>query len=208
MSKPTFGQALQALRLIHAKDPSLERLDALYRSGILSDLFDPNACLDDRNAVRTALKLGVVLPESMTLSVDYGCSLEQMIVAGYYDCGYHNITAKRFPMIGNGVEQFEVKIFHFGRSLRLKEIISAICSAGWDKGEIEHLLAFGKKYPEEQRKRSIIALGSVAIVGRREAPCLSDDLGTKRLSLLNPDLCWDDRFGFLAVRKQPSVPVA
>jgi len=60
MSKATFGQALQALNLIHAKDPTAERLTALYNSGILADVLDADLSKVERDAVRAALKLGSI----------------------------------------------------------------------------------------------------------------------------------------------------
>ena len=205
MSKATFGQALQALNLIHAKDPSLERLDALYGSGILSDLLDPTACLD-RNAIRVALKLGVALPEQLTLSVDYSRSLEVMIAASHYDWKNDDITAKRFPVVGKGVEQFEAKVFHFDRTMSSEAVVDAIKVDGWEPSKIEHLLAFGEKYPEEQRKYPIIALGSVAEVrGFRSVPCLDRDDAERSLDLRWWDGGWDDSCRFLAVRKLPSA---
>ena len=206
MSKPTFGQALHALNLIQAKDPSLERLDALYGSGILSDLLDPAACLDDRSAIRIALKLGVAMPEQIVLSVDYGQSLEQMIAAGNYDWTNSDITAKRFSPKGEGTEQFEAKIFHFDRNISSEAAVEAIKVAGWEPGKIEHLLAFGAKYPEEQRKYPIIGLGSVAKVdGYRYVPDLDEGGRERDLDLDWWDDVWSDGCRFLAVRKLPSA---
>jgi hypothetical protein len=206
MSKPTFGQALQALNLINAKEPSLERLDALYASGILSDLLDPAACLDDRNAIRAALKLGVALPESTTLSVDYSRSLEAMIAAGNYDWTNSDITAKRFLVAGSGIEQFEIKLFHFDRPMSSETAVETIKAAGWEPGQIEHLLAFGEKYPQEQRKYPIIALGSVVEVdGRHYVPYLYRDDARRSLRLNWWAYDWHGLCRFLAVRKLSSV---
>ena len=212
MSKATFGQAFQALNLIHAKDPSSERLGALYGSGILSDLLDPAACLD-RDAIRIALKLGVVMPEQIVLSVDYGQTLEQMIAAGYYDWTNSDITQARFPIVGDGVQQFEAKIFHFDCNISsekaVKEIETADIANPWEPGKIEHTLSFGTKFPEEQRKYPIIGLGSVAkISGLRSVPSLDGD-GTERgLGLGWWDFDWFGFCRFLAVRKLSSAPVA
>ena len=151
----------------------------------------------------------VVMPEQIVLSVDYSRSLEQMIAAGHYDWTNSEIITKRFPVVGNGVEQFEAKIFHFDRDISSEKAVDAIKAAGWEPGKIEHLLFFGEKYPEEQRKYPIIALGSVAGVdGHRYVPCLSRNDRERDLHLNWWDLDWLDDYRFLAVRKLSSAAVA
>lgn len=203
----TDGQLTKAMETMRQKGMNPERFNRLLSSGIFADICDPNACLDDRDSVRKALKLGVALPESVTLSVDYGRSLDQMIAAGSYDWKNDNITAKKFPVQGSGVEQFEVKIFHFDRTTQSRDNVDTIKFAGWEPGKIEHLLAFGEKYPDEQRKYPIIALGSVAEVrGHRNVPYLSRNGARRYLDLNWWDGVWGGSVRFLAVRKLSSTP--
>ena len=116
MGKSTFGQALQALNLIHAKDPSSERLTALYNSGLLSDLLDADPTKIDREAFRASLIGGARVrstagkrkllasttlgstpgTEPFMLTVEYA-DLEVMIASGNYDWKNDNITSSRFP---------------------------------------------------------------------------------------------------------------
>ena len=144
------------------------------------------------------------MSEQIVLSVDYGQSLEQMIAEGNYDWK-NSDTAKRFPVVGNGIEQFEAKLFHFDRNTVSQDNVDAIKADDpanpWEPGKIEHLLAFGAKYPEEQRKYSVIALGSVARVGGdRGVPCLRRDVAERGLSLYWWGRDWDGGCRFLAVR--------
>ena len=148
------------------------------------------------------------MSEPIVLSVDYSQSLEQMIAEGNYDWKNSDITAKRFPVVGNGIEQFEAKLFHFDRNTVSQDNVDAIKADDpanpWEPGKIEHLLAFGAKYPEEQRKYPVIALGSVArVCGGRSVPCLNRGGAERDLSW------WGDGWGgdcrFLAVRKLPSA---
>ncbi len=85
MSKPSFGQALHALNLIKAKDPTSEQLAALYESGILSDILDVDLWNIDRDAVRAALKkfirwrsflIGGVNKNTLLARIDVGFSIE------------------------------------------------------------------------------------------------------------------------------------
>jgi hypothetical protein len=72
----------------------------------------------------------------------------------------------------------------------------------WEPGRIEHLLAFGAKYPEEQRSHPILALASVALVGG--VPCVAcprwDGL-LRYLALPWWHRGWNRRCRFLAIRK-------
>ena len=145
------------------------------------------------------------MSEQIVLSVDYGQSLEQMIAEGNYDWKNSDITAKRFPVVGNGIEQFEAKIFHFDRNTASQDNVDAIKADDpanpWEPGKIEHLLAFGAKYPEEQRKYPVIALGSVAKVdGLRRVPCLGVRGRERDLGLGWWNDGWLGRCRFLAVR--------
>ena len=202
----TDGQLTKAIETMRQKGMTPDRFNRLLGSGIFADVCDAGACLDDRDSIRKALKLSVVLPEQLSLSVDFSRSLEAMIAAGHYDWKNDDITAKRFPVVGKGVEQFEAKVFHFDRAMSSEAVVEAIKADGWELGKIEHLLAFGEKYPEEQRKYPIIALGSVAGVGGdRSVPYLSRDDAERSLDLYWWGSDWDDDCRFLAVRKLSSA---
>lgn len=156
---------------------------------------------------------GVAMTEPIVLSVDYGQSLEQMIVAGNYDWTNSDITVKRFGPKGEGIQQFEAKVFHFDRNISSKiaveEIKAADTANPWEPGKIEHLLAFGVKYPEEQRKYPIIGLGSVAEVrGGRDVPYLYRVDRERDLGLCWWGNDWGGRCRFLAVRKLSSATQA
>ena len=202
----TDGQLTKAIETMRQKGMTPARFNRLLGSGIFADVCDAGACLDDRDSVRKALKLGVALPEQLMLSVDYSRSLEVMIAAGHFDWTNSDITAKRFPVVGKGVEQFEAKLFHFNRNVSSEQAVEAIKADGWEPAQIEHLLAFGEKYPEEQRKYPIIALGSVARVGgHRRVPCLHRRGAERYLYLRWWDYGWFGYFRFLAVRKLSSA---
>jgi hypothetical protein len=206
----TDGQLTKAIETMRQKGMNPERFNRLLGSGIFADVCDPSACLDNRDAVRKELKLGVTLPESITFSVDFGRSLEQMIAAGNYDWKNDNITAKKFPVVGNGVEQFEAKLFHFNCDTASQANVNAIKADDpanpWEPGRIEYLLSFGEKYPEEQRKYPIVALGSVAKVsGDRCVPDLDRYDTGRGLYLSWWDFGWRGHDRFLAVRKLPSA---
>ncbi|MBI4088541.1 hypothetical protein HY415_00365 [Candidatus Kaiserbacteria bacterium] len=144
------------------------------------------------------------------LTIDYGQPFERMIAAGRYDWKNGDITAKRFPITGKGVVEFEGRYFHFNRYISsenaIQEIEAADTANPWSAAKIEHVLSHGTAFPEKQRKFPIIGLGSVAEVdGDRSVPGL-DKYGSERgLGLDWFDDDWDPICRFLAVR-EVSVP--
>lgn len=149
-------------------------------------------------------RLGTLVGDVFRLTVDYGQSLEQMIAAGHYDWKNGDITAKRFPIEGQGKVEFESCYFHFNRDISSKKAIEAMKNAGWEPAKIEHLLCFGENYPDEQRKFPIVALGLVAVVdGWRDMPylCLGRSGSGRDLDLGWFGGDWFASYRFLAVRR-------
>jgi hypothetical protein len=149
------------------------------------------------------------LTDHYYLPVDYSLTLPQMIAAGHYDWTNPGITATRFPITGTGTVAVEAKLYHFGRQLSSKDAVKAITTADadhpWMPALIEHLLAFGAAHPDEQRRYTIVALGSVAeVLGHRGVPCLGRDGAERGLYLGWWDYDWRGRYRFLAVRTRSS----
>jgi len=188
---------------------SSERFQAVLGSGLVADIFHADAQITNRLAIRQALGLGALPSEPGSHFVDYGMSLDAMILAGNYDWKNDDITAKRFPIVGTGRVEFEDTLFHFDRDISLedaiKEIVSADKANPWQPAKIENTLAYGAKNPEEQRRYPIVGLGSVAEVdGFRFVPDLDRDDSRRRLDLDWFGLGWDADYRFLAVRKKVS----
>jgi hypothetical protein len=144
------------------------------------------------------------------ITVDYGKSLQEMIASGHYDWINDDITPKRFPITGSGTAQLEVKLFHFDWHISSEGAVGAIKADDahnpWEPAKIEHLLAYGAKNPDEQRKYPIIALGSVAEVGGSRGVSYLCRLGVRRsLNLGGWVNVWDGRCRFLAVRNLSSA---
>jgi hypothetical protein len=145
------------------------------------------------------------ITQDRVITIDYGMSLEDMIAAGKYNWKNIYIKAKKFPVQGEGVVQYQAKLFRFDRYISSEHAVAAIKASHrktrWEPAKIEHLLAYGAKNPEEQRQYPIVGLGSVAEVhGSRRVPFLDAERG---LSLDWWDGGWDGDFRFLAVRKLP-----
>lgn len=205
MSNATFGQALQILKIFKDQNLSTEHLEKVLRSGILTDVLDPQAVLD-RDAVRKALTLGAIVPEIFTLQVDYSRRLNQMIQVGHYDDVdvHRNVLLGQYSITGSGVVSVEARFFRFDGSRTRESMVKWIEDEGWRPACIEHLLAFGEKYPDEQRRFSITAIGStVSFEGGPWSPqlrCRGANGRRWRVLSSTPSDGGADHHRFLAVR--------
>ena len=97
-----------------------------------------------------------------TATIDHSKSLNEMIVVGKYDwVNNRDITAEHFLVSGKRKYKIVFELLHFNKSVSSDEVIAEAKQRGLRLAKIEELLAFGEKYPEEQRKFPIVALGSV-----------------------------------------------
>lgn len=136
------------------------------------------------------------------IKVDYNQNLESMIVDGQYDWKDSGITADRFSINGDGLVEVETILFHFDHSIYSEEAKLLIEEAGWKVAKIEHVLAYGAAYPDEQKKYPILALGSVGeVLGSRYVLVLGWDGSERGLRLSYCVGAWNDHCRFLAVRK-------
>ncbi|MDO8676302.1 MAG: hypothetical protein Q7K16_01475 [Candidatus Azambacteria bacterium] len=138
------------------------------------------------------------------VSVNYGLSLEEMIAAGKYDWRNDDITAKHFPMKGEGVVDIDIQLVHFDRVMDSSdEVIRELDKMGLRPIKIEELLAFGAKCPEIQRQFPVVALGSVWRHAHRYrlVPYLHGSGFGRHLSLHVFERRWHEPFRFAAVRK-------
>jgi hypothetical protein len=150
------------------------------------------------------------ITQDRIITIDYGMSLDDMIDAGTYYSSTGYITARRFPVQGEGVVQYQAKLFRFDRYISSEHAVAAIKADDrhnpWEPAKIEGLLEYGAANPEEQRKYPIIALGSVAEVrGDHCVPYLYADGNDRHLDLGSSDDGWDVRCRFLAIRKLSSA---
>lgn len=188
---------------------SIDHFQAVLGSGLVADIFHPDAQIANRFAVRRALGLGPLPSTPCSHVVDYSLDIEVMIAAGNYDRKNDGINVKRFPIVGQDKVEFEDTLFNFGRLISsndaVKEILAADTKNPWKPGKIENILAYGAKNPEEQRKYQIVGLGSVGdIDGYCHVLCLygSDSERCIDLDWWGDD--WDASYRFLGVRKKVS----
>ncbi|MEK7384088.1 MAG: hypothetical protein AAB262_12495 [Elusimicrobiota bacterium] len=91
---------------------------------------------------------------------------------------------------------------HMDRDASTDEVLAEMDRKGLRPALYEELLGFAEKYPDEQRKFPIVALGSEADVScLRHVAFLWDDDDGRHLDLIWVDGDWDGDCRFLAVRK-------
>lgn len=103
--------------------------------------------------------------QANTLMVQPHLTTLERIALGAYDWQNPNITNKRFQHDVTTVGEWEYDLYHLDCDISSDDAKSQAEVDGWVVAKAEHLLAYGKQSPEEQRKFPIIALGSVWGVG-------------------------------------------
>jgi len=136
--------------------------------------------------------------------VDYSKTLAEMIKAGKYDYINLDINAVNFPSTLTGKQEFKVELvrYRYAHRISSSEVLADFDRHGYRPATLPELLAFGEKYPDEQREVEIVALGSVWQngFGSRDVACLYSLNFLRMLSLNLWFGGWTDS-RFLAIRK-------
>jgi len=128
---------------------------------ILGQLSQPEGRVFIDNFADLLVKAEQKTRKVFPVTVDYGRTLEQMVLA--CACGYNNenITAENFPINGVGVVEQEIILVDFDHDVKSDEAVRELAAMGLELARIEHATAFGEKYPDVQRERPVVFLGSV-----------------------------------------------
>jgi hypothetical protein len=142
--------------------------------------------------------------------IDYSQPIEKLIVSGNYYRADPAVNNQNLPPIKYGRSRKLIgKIYDFRQCLSKEEVIERLKKDGFRPGTASEAVCFGAEYPEEQKKRTIIAFGSIwRDEFNRPFVILLNFLNGKRE--INIESCtgqWGARCGFLAVRK-PRIPLA
>lgn len=156
-----------------------------------------DALLDKMVEVLASATVGYIL------LVDYDLSLDVAIKNGEYDYVNDNITEKNFPTTRKGTAGLYIELVHLDRAVSSEEAIKELDKRGLRPAELHELLAFGAKYPDEQKKYPIVALGSLwwPWDGVRSVPSLWSGDGKRSLSPPHFDNDWSASSRFAGVRK-------
>ncbi len=137
------------------------------------------------------------------VTVDCSLTTETLIDLGRYNSFDKEINNETFPIDCIGTKEVLMKIVRIGKLADSEEVLRELDGMGLRPATIHELLAFGAAYPDEQRKDSIIGLGSES---QRMTPHLFGYFGENggwRQLLLSYELeIWPDSYWFSAVSKQ------
>ncbi|MCC6639241.1 hypothetical protein IT409_01635 [Candidatus Falkowbacteria bacterium] len=175
----------------------------MKHEGVTLDLVD--AVFDKLGGIFGAERLlrgelQIVLFKPDILTINYSLTLEEMIALGRYDWCNHEITSKRFPIVGDGIQEINFHLINFGRSITTEEARRELARQDLMPAKIEHLLAFAAKFPDEQKQFPIISLNSFSLI---RGGCRYVSLGytgnQRELNLDLDDDCWRDYYRFLVI---------
>ena len=140
--------------------------------------------------------------------INYKLTLSQMIALGNYKIVDSDILAENFPLINSGQTDVDLAVFLFDRRISTAEITIQMGLENCDPAKIEHLLAYGAKYPEMQKQFPISALCSVwrISINLYMVPTLDvSSCNWRSLKLDYANYTWDEGRGFLAVARKQLV---
>ena len=142
-------------------------------------------------------------PQTFKVQVNYSQTLEEMIEEGNYDWVGSDITENHFPLQGQGTQEVEIHLFHFGRTMSNEAAEKEMEAKGFRPATLPELLALGRDHPDLQKQFPIVSLGSVwrCPHANSNAPILNRRGGERDLDLYWPELDWYGECRFAAVRK-------
>jgi len=137
------------------------------------------------------------------VTVNYVLSVEAAIDAGNYQAVHRDITSKNFPSQRSGQAELEIVLIRYEHRMKSEDVLEELGKEGLRPAELPELLAFGAKYPDVQRKFSVVGLGSVwkDRKGYRNVPCLYEASEGRYLDLHWWDDGWYSYSRFAALRK-------
>ena len=137
------------------------------------------------------------------VAVNYELSVEAAIDAGSYQAVHGDITSKNFPSQRSGQAELEMVLIRYEHRMKSENVVEELDKEGLRPAELPELLAFGAKYPDVQRKFSVVGLGSVwkDRKGYRNVPCLYEASEGRYLDLHWWDDGWYSYSRFAALRK-------
>jgi hypothetical protein len=141
--------------------------------------------------------------ETFPLAVNYDLSVEEAIAAGDYQAVNADISGRNFSWTRRGKVDAEIVLVRFDQRMSSEDVLRGLEQEGLRAAELPELLAFGAAYPDEQRKFSVVGLGSVWQDRKsyRNVPCLYEASEGRYLDLHWWDDGWYSLSRFAALRK-------
>jgi hypothetical protein len=147
MSNPTFDQAFQLLSVVREADKTLEGLQALYATGLLSDLLKAeNPAKVDREMFRKLLGFDPSFFRVKTGAAETTDEIVAYLEANGFNYVSEWINQKNFPLTAKEApEEDEVVIYDPGRGFTEEEGLAILKREGLTRPTYEHALRFARE---------------------------------------------------------------
>ncbi len=138
----------------------------------------------------------------LSVRVNFGLVLPQMIDEACFDWVNRDITPKRFPVVGSGTKKYKFEIFEPKCKISSGDAVEMMRKNCFPAARHEAGLAFAREFPNEQLKRPIALLGSsVEWHGGPRFVCLRRYRSERDLDLCNWQHDWGDFWGLLGAQE-------
>lgn len=107
-------------------------------------------------------------------TVDYGRSVEDLLLAGAFTWAHPEITSGRFPGTETGPREIVIVLTELPRHLTLEKIIEHQRQRLLRPATLKELLSFAHQHPEAQLVRTIVCLGSSCSLYAKERSASAD----------------------------------
>lgn len=140
------------------------------------------------------------------VEIDYSRDVDNLVKANRFDWKNGDVNTKNFPFQHKGKNAVKLELASFDETVTGEEAAKRLQADGYTLEDIGALLTFGLKYPDEQRKRPIVALGSrwQDRVGDVRVPCLAGVGSARSLHLYRFVSVFGPGCRFLVSRKSPT----
>ena len=98
--------------------------------------------------------------QDLSITVDYGQPLADLIRSGGYGWVYSEINDRNFPPVSAGSRTESVRLVRLDPLVPIDTLVSREKGNGWRAADLEELLTFGRAYPDFLRGASVVGFGS------------------------------------------------
>jgi hypothetical protein len=202
MKRATLVQGIKLLTFIEQAGTSCEQLQDLLASGLFPELLHANfqKGIDGSEFRRV---LGLKPWSTFSVTINFGHSVEDAVIAGKYDDSHEAFTTENFPWVreANKVNA-EIVLAKFEVGMYSHEITRRLMSQGLRPAILQELLALGEFHPSLQLRFRIAALGTTLQKngGSSFTPMLYNDSGQRCLGFLLNGCEWNSTYRFAFVR--------
>jgi hypothetical protein len=122
----------------------------------------------------TASRNSLESTQPYSITLDYGRTIEDLLLSGSFNWTHPEITAKRFPSTETGVRSITIILTELPKYLTMEKTIEYQKQRQFRPATIKELLAFAQAYPKAQLDHAIVCLGSSCTFYAKERSTSAD----------------------------------